>query len=80
VWLSTKNLALDRPSRKLVKLNNGLYTITTQEGHSYRLDLPRHMKINLVIHARFLRKDPDDPLPGQVNPPPTPLVIDGEKE
>ncbi len=80
VWLSTKHLALGRPSRKLAKLNDGPYTILEQKGHSYLLDLPEHMKIHPVIHARFLRKDPDDPLPGQINPPPTPLVVDGEKE
>jgi len=80
VWLSTKHLALGRPSRKLAKLNDGPYTILEQKGHSYRLDLPKHMKIHPVIHARFLRKDPNDPLPGQVNPPPTPLIVGGEEE
>ena len=80
MWLSTKHLALGRPSRKLAKLNDGPYTILEQKGHSYLLDLPEYMKIHLVIHVRFLRKDPDDLLPGQINPPPTPLVIDSEKE
>ena len=80
MWLSTKNLALGRPSRKLIKLNSGLYAILKQKGHLYRLDLPRYIKIHLVIHARFLYKDPDDLLLGQVNPPPTPLIIDSEKE
>jgi len=80
VWLSTRNLVLGRPSQKLTKLNNGLYVILEQKGHSYWLDLPRHMKIYLVIHVRFLYKDPDDLLLGQVNPPPMPLIIDSEKE
>jgi len=80
VWLSTKHLALGRPSQKLAKLNDGPYTILEQKGHSYLLDLPEHMKIYPVIHARFLRKDPDDPLPEQINPPPMPLVVDDEKE
>ena len=80
VWLSTKNLALDRPSRKLAKLWTGPFKITAKEGHSYRLQLPEYMKIHPVFHARFLRLDPNDPLPGQVNAPPEPLVINGQEE
>ena len=80
MWLSTKNLALGRPSQKLVKLNSGLYVILKQKGHLYLLDLPKHMKIHLVIHTCFLCKDPDNLLLGQVNLPLTPLIIDREKE
>ena len=68
MWLSTKYLALGRPSRKLVKLYNSLYTILKQKGHLFLLDLPKYIKIYLVIHTRFLRKDPNDLLLGQVNP------------
>jgi len=35
------------------------------------------MKIYPVLHARFLRKDPDNPLERQVNDPPDPIVIEG---
>ena len=38
------------------------------------------MQIHLVIHARYLRKAADDPLPGQVVEPPEPLEIAGEQE
>jgi len=38
------------------------------------------MQIHPVIHARYLRKAADDPLPGQVVEPPEPLEIAGEQE
>ena len=38
------------------------------------------MKVHPVFHARFLHKDPNDPLEGQVNPPLEPLVIKGNEE
>ena len=80
VWLSTKHLALDRPSRKLAKLWAGPYTILARKGYSYQLELPPSMNIHPVIHARYLRKAANDPLPGQVVEPPEPLIIDGENE
>ena len=33
-----------------------------------------------MIHVCYLCKDPDNPLPGQVNLLPTPLIIDSDKE
>ncbi len=71
---------IDRPSQKLIKLNDGLYTILEQKGHLYQLDLPKHMKIYLVIYVRFLCRDPNDLLLRQVNLLLTPLIIDSKKE
>ena len=80
VWLSTKHLELGRPSRKLSKLWAGPYTILSQKGYSYELDLPASMQIHRVIHARYLRKAADDPLLGQAIELPEPLVIARENE
>jgi hypothetical protein len=44
------------------------------------LDLPNYIGNYLVIHARFLRKDPADPLPGQVNEPREPINITSDQE
>ncbi len=39
------------------------------------------MKVHPIFHAEKLRKDPGNPLPGQANPEPPPLVLqDGEEE
>jgi hypothetical protein len=80
VWLSTKHLALDQPSRKLAKLWVGPYKVLAQEGHAFHLKLPEHMKVHPVFNPRVLRKAYNDPLTGQVIPPPEPLIISGEEE
>jgi hypothetical protein len=33
-----------------------------------------------VFHISLLRPDPDDPVPGQVQPPPPPVKVDGIEE
>jgi len=80
VWLSTKHLRLDRPSRKLAEQATGPFEILEKVGYSYRLKLRDDMRIHPVQHARFLRLDPANPLPGQVNPAPEPLNIVGDDE
>jgi hypothetical protein len=49
-------------------------------GTSYRLQLPTTMRIHDVFHPSLLRKAADDPLPGQTNEPPQPVVVDDEEE
>jgi hypothetical protein len=80
VWLSTKNLHLDRPSRKLGHQMIGPFPIKSQQGWSYELELPASMKVHNVFHAKLLRKDPDNPVPGQIPPLPEPISISGEDE
>ena len=80
VYLSTKNLASDRPSRKLSDLWEGPFEVTEQVGHSYRLKLPAGSHIHNVFAPDVLSKDPADPLPGQENPKPVSIPIDGVEE
>jgi hypothetical protein len=60
---------------------DGPYEILEQIGHSFKLKLPESIKVHPVFHAKKLRKDPGNPLPGQTNPEPPPLEVeDGETE
>lgn len=80
VWLSTKNLKTTRPSKKLDDKLVGPFKVLEAKGNNVRLDLPESMKIHNNFHVSLLRKDLNDPLPGQIQPPPPPVIIDNEDE
>ena len=80
VWLSTENLSIDRPSRKLSAQQAGPFKIRSKRYHSYELELPASWKIHNVFHASLLRKAATNPLPGQVVKPPAPINVTGEDE
>ena len=80
VYLSTKNLAPDHPSRKLSALWEGPFEVLEQVGHSYRLKLPAGSHIHDVFAPDVLCKDPADPLPGQEAPKPASIPIQGVEE
>jgi transposase InsO family protein len=80
VYLSTKNLSIPRPSRKLAELWEGPFEVLEQVGHSYRLKLPAGSQIHDVFAPDVLRKDPEDPLPGQEPPKPPGIPIQGVEE
>jgi transposase InsO family protein len=80
VWLSTKNIKTARPSKKLDWKMIGPYRIKKVLGASCQLDLPDSMKIHDTFHTSLLRKASDDPLPGQILEPPSPVIIDEEEE
>jgi RNase H-like domain found in reverse transcriptase/Reverse transcriptase (RNA-dependent DNA polymerase)/Integrase zinc binding domain len=80
VWLSAKNLRTQRPSVKLDHKNEGPYKVLEKVGAtSYRLDIPEETRIHPVFHSNLLRLDREDPLPGQIQPPPGPVIIDEDE-
>ena len=80
VWLSTKNIKTERPSKKLDHKMVGLFRIKALVGLSCRLDLPTSMRIHDVFHPSLLQKALEDPLPGQHNDPAPPIIVDDKEE
>src|SRR5579871_4891225 len=80
VYVSRKGWSTDRPSIKLDHQRAGPFRILEMRGHSYVVDLPKHMKMENVFSADRLRKAAMNPLPGQIESPPPPVEINGEPE
>src|SRR5438045_9669823 len=78
VWVSTKNWITDQPSHKLSHQQEGLYCILEQRGHSYKVDLPTTNTVHPVFSTNHLCKDPNDPLPSQINDPSLLVKYNGE--
>ncbi len=81
VWLLSRNIATNRPSRKLDHKRLGPFKIMQKIGSSaYRLELPRAMQIHNVFHVSLLEPHKPDTIPGRRNPPPPPIEIDNQPE
>jgi hypothetical protein len=81
VMITTKNWELERPSRKLSDQWAGSYKILEKIRNTYRLDLPKVLKIHPVFAPEKLRKATrSEPLPGQIKDPPPPIEVDKEEE
>jgi hypothetical protein len=80
VYIKTTNWKTDRPSKKLSEQMAGPFDIVAKEGHSYRLGLPQSMKVYPVFPTGILRKDPNNPLPGQANAPAAPIHVTAQEE
>lgn len=73
VWLSTKNLQTQRPSKKLDWKQIGPYEVRrVVSPYAYELALPTSMKVHPVFHVSLLSPATGNPVPGQVQtlPPP----------
>lgn len=80
VYVNTKSWRSSRPSRKLGDQMSGPYKILEKRGQAFKLDLPMEIKVHPYFNPEKLRKAANDPLPGQINTPPTPETIEGNLE
>jgi transposase InsO family protein len=81
VWLNARNWKTRRPSAKLDHRRHGPFRIIRRiSPHAYRLELHDSMQVHPVFHVSLLEPAAQDPLPGQRQPPPPPVEIDGEQE
>jgi hypothetical protein len=81
IWLDSRNLRTERPSRKLENKHLGPYRVVRAVGtHAYELDIPDTMKNHRTFPVSLLNPASSNSLPGQVVPPPLPVIVDGEEE
>ena len=80
VWLSTKNLNIDRPIRKLAERQIGLYEIVKIiSSNAVKLKLPTSFKIHNVVNVSRIRPY-RPPVAGQRSSPPEPIEVEGTPE
>src|SRR5262249_46231795 len=81
VWLLRRNVTTTRPSDKLDYKRLGPFAITAKVGNAaFRLQLPSSMKIHPVFHVSLLEPFRPNDIPGRVQDPPPPAIIDGHEE
>ena len=56
----------------------GPFKVLAYYGYLYRLKLPESIKNYSVFNVKVLKKNLNNPLPKQVNPPPKPIVVNNQ--
>jgi len=81
VWVDGRHWRTERPSRKLENKHHGPYQVIRAIGtHAYELDIPNAIQKHRTFLVSLLHAAADDPIPGQVIPPPLPVIVEGEEE
>lgn len=81
VWLDSRNIRTLRPQKKLDWKNLGPFPIKRViSPYAYELDLPASMRIHPVFNVSLLRPAANNPVPGQHQPPPPPIEVEGLEE
>jgi hypothetical protein len=57
VWLSTRNIQIDKSSRKFDHKMMSFFKILKKRSSSYKLELLKEMNIHFVFHISLFRKD-----------------------
>ena len=79
VWLSIKNIHTERLSKKLDHKKISPYKVIELVELSYQLELLESMSIHNVFYPSLLRPAAKDPISGQHNDPPSPVVVNEKK-
>ena len=80
VFLNSRNIKTQRPSKKLDDKMLGPFKIVAKVGRAFWLELPRTMLIHNVFHPSLLRKAATDPLPGQKQTPSPAIIVNDQEE
>lgn len=81
VWLSTSNLRMACPSRKLGPRFMGPFSVKRKINDvAYELVLPNSLKIHPVFHVSLLKPVIPNSFSGRNTGPPEPVIIDNEEE
>jgi hypothetical protein len=80
VWLSTRNIQIDRSFRKLDYKMLKSFKIVKKRNSSYKLELSIEMNIHSVFHISLLRKDLENSLSKQIIFSSSFVVIDDEEK
>lgn len=81
VWLSSKDITLTSPSRKLAPRQLGPYEVLERTGElTYRLALPPSMRQHPVFHIDRLSRWGGNDVHGREPPPPDPIAVDDDLE
>ena len=81
VWVDGRNWRTERPSRKLENKHHGPYQVVRTFGtHAYELDIPNTIQKHCTFPVSLLHATTEDSLPGQIIPPPLPVIVEGEEE
>jgi hypothetical protein len=80
VWLSIKNIQIDRFSKKLNHKMLKSFKIVKKRESSYKLDLSNEMNIHSMFHISLLRKNSQNSLLEQLISSSSSVVIDDEQK
>lgn len=81
VWLDARNIRTLRPQKKLDWKYLGPFHIKkVVSPHAYELELPASIRIHPVFNVSLLRPVAEDMIPGQRQPEPPPVEVEGLEE